>query len=207
MDFIDRDSGERYTISHKDQNGWDRAEEIAISFGFTQRTWSPCNCGDWDEKEQAYIVAASTIKHWEAFFEKYAAYDEALNGLKRKYDKDEVEALHGFFFDDYFIENFMEAYRDTLFILKARYDIQHMRRVGSFEANLPADNAEYCKETLYQRNDESFFIVGEGGGMSPYGRRQEDGSLGRGECSYSISDAEANKWITKHGSVAPFGAH
>ena len=58
-------------------------------------------------------------------------------------------------------------------------------------------NAHWHAETLYRKKNGEFFLVCDGGALSPYGEHLTDGSRIAGKFIRPLSDEEALDWVAK----------
>lgn len=82
-------------------------------------------------------------------------------------------------------------------INQKRYNTETAKEVGNYAAPCASNDAEYWRETLYQKRTGEFFIHGEGGGSSRYANRLADG-WGWGERLVPLSYDEAREWVKKY---------
>ena len=90
-------------------------------------------------------------------------------------------------------------------IIKGRlYNTDTAKEIGCYR-NGSIYDAHGFRETLYQKRTGEFFIHGEGGGFSGYGRHCPDGWTS-GEKIRLLSYEDARKWVEKYLSVDKYEA-
>ena len=73
-----------------------------------------------------------------------------------------------------------------------RYNINTAEFIASWDNDLPYMDFGYLKETLYRKRTGEFFLYGEGGARTKYGRVDDDGRTYIGsEKIIPLTDAEA----------------
>lgn len=77
-----------------------------------------------------------------------------------------------------------------------RYDTNTATKVAVDEKH--TGGFDDWSETLYRKNTGEFFLFGEGGPMTQYRKRMEDGSLGYGEEIIPLSLDGAKRWCEDH---------
>ena len=77
-----------------------------------------------------------------------------------------------------------------------RYDTDKATRVAFDEKH--TGSFDDWSESLYRKNTGEFFLFGEGGPMTQYRKRMEDGSLGYGEEIIPLSLDGAKRWCEEH---------
>ena len=77
-----------------------------------------------------------------------------------------------------------------------RYNINTAEFIASWDNDLPYMDFGYLKETLYRKRTGEFFLYGEGGARTKYGRVDDDGRTYIGsENIIPLTDAEARTWL------------
>ena len=193
MKFIVAETGEEREVRYE-EDGIDSALDVAIACGLFYD-----DSVVYENEAGEIIAPLEDVEFWEDYFKRLKMVDSELGELKAKYGSDEVMDIYyremGDGCDIETLESAIETIRSTL---EERYNLETARLIGIWGSNLPTTDFRYYKESLYQQDTGEFFIVGEGGPMSGYGQACGKGSIGWGECTYSISKAKAEKWIAEH---------
>lgn len=79
-----------------------------------------------------------------------------------------------------------------------RYDTDTATRVHAHDNGAQVNDFHYYSEDLYQKKTGEFFLLKEGGAMSPAGRSLPDGGMGWGEDLYPLTDSEARQWAERN---------
>lgn len=78
------------------------------------------------------------------------------------------------------------------------FDTEKATEIGGWHSpHLPTDFA-YHEETLYRTTAGRWFLHGEGGASSPYGRQVEANTFGSGSRIVPLTDGEAREWAETH---------
>lgn len=82
-----------------------------------------------------------------------------------------------------------------------RYDTDKAELVGEYESNYRRRDFKWFKASLYvSPKARRFFLAGEGGAMTRFAQRVDNGSTG-GEDLIPMELAEAREWAEQHLSV------
>jgi hypothetical protein len=89
-----------------------------------------------------------------------------------------------------------------------RYDTAKATKIGSASNNLPASDFHAWSETLYRApRSGRFFLAGEGGALSRYGRANERGDRHWGERIIPLTPADARTWCEQNLDCAEWAVH
>lgn len=190
MDFIVKETGERKRVSCLAKNGTDVAIDVATTCGFLENDEAV-----WDGEEDAYIAPEEVVEYWMEFFEIYNSCEEELDHLRDLYGDEVDEVYSEEMGGDFDIDRFKDGVEATKAILQKRYDTATARLIAHYESEFSLSDFRYFDESLYQQDDGSYFIAGEGGPMTRYGVGDADGSRYYGKGSYSVTAAEAQRWF------------
>ena len=80
------------------------------------------------------------------------------------------------------------------------YNTETATLIGSDGFSYPGD-FHYWEETLYQKKNGQFFLVGEGGPLTRYREQTETNAWTDGKILNPLSLAEAQEWAEQHISV------
>ena len=83
------------------------------------------------------------------------------------------------------------------------YDTETAKEIGSTYNGLNCGDSSYCEEKLYLKKTGEFFLYGEGGPMTKYGRAVGDG-YAWGESIVPIDIADAKKWVQENLDVETY---
>jgi hypothetical protein len=83
---------------------------------------------------------------------------------------------------------------------KKRYNTETAKTVASWHNGHYANDFKSCEETLYKTPKGAYFIVGEGGPMSKYGK-QIGNSRHWGTGMRVITEAEAVDWLEETDNI------
>lgn len=192
MKIIIKETGEKKEVLFMDKNGFDWSEDTAASNGFDMSQFPH------DDEEDAFIMPKYEADYWVDFFETMNFCEDELNNLRNRYDADEVNSVLWDEMPEFDIDVYKEAVKNTAAILQRRYDIEAAQLVASYDSNLDESSFHYFKESLYRRDDGSYFLAGEGGPMTKYLRLDASGAQAYGERSFSITAAQAQAWLAKY---------
>jgi hypothetical protein len=81
------------------------------------------------------------------------------------------------------------------------YDTEKAKAVCSWSNGYYGDDFHRCNETLYRTDKGNWFLHGEGGALSIYGKQTGDGSCG-GCVLVPFSEDDAFEWLQEKGDVA-----
>lgn len=87
-----------------------------------------------------------------------------------------------------------------------RYDTETATVIAEWSNGYLYSDFAYCAETLYRTKKGTWFLNGEGGAHSRYGRSVGDRICG-GSRIVPLSDAEAREWLESHRETAAIDAH
>lgn len=62
----------------------------------------------------------------------------------------------------------------------------------------------YYREELHRKKDGEFFLFGEGGGLSKYAHRSEDGGFDGGEAITPLTEEGARRWMEHNASIEEY---
>ncbi len=79
-----------------------------------------------------------------------------------------------------------------------KYDTNSATLVASVNNGNNGDFGHWS-ESLYIKKNNEFFLYGEGGPMTIYGRELEDNSRGYGESITPLNESEAKAWLEENG--------
>jgi hypothetical protein len=79
------------------------------------------------------------------------------------------------------------------------YDTEAAQSLHTYEPIADGGDFHYFIETLYATPKGSYFVAGEGGGMSPYAESLGGGSTGGGSGIRPMSLEEAMDWLEETG--------
>lgn len=198
MDFIVRETGEKCTVSELSANGRDYAQDTAFRYDFLQYCLEK-GIVVRDEEKNAYIASWDMVQYWKRFFGAYQVLKDDLDRLRQEYDSNQVNGIFSLFLEDFDLESYQRAFKGTSLVLQRRYNTNTARLIGTHSSGLPTDNPHYYTVSLYRQKDGEYFMVGEGGPESQYGREGKDGGMLSGRRSFSVPEAEARKWMEKYG--------
>ena len=77
------------------------------------------------------------------------------------------------------------------------YNTESAREVGYYQYSNPSD-CHWYGETLYRKRTGEYFLHGEGGAMSQYGRKVGQNEWTGGESIIPIAYERARDWAEKH---------
>ena len=83
-----------------------------------------------------------------------------------------------------------------------KYDTDTVEKLG--ERWNGESDLMYCMETLYRKKTGEYFIHGEGGPMTIYGKYLGNGSFGGGQEIKPLSEAEAREWALEYLSTGEY---
>lgn len=190
MEFIIKETGKRVTVECGNERQYGSAEDVALHHGLDPALR--------DDEENAFVLSQDDADWWVEFFKTYNSCGGKIEELEKKYSWKEIHEILNDEMGEFDIECYEDAVKRTADILQKRYNTENARLVSSYESDLPTSDFSYVKESLYQRDDGSYFLVGEGGAMSRYNQMDELGGRTYGEGSYPITVAEAQRWLMKH---------
>lgn len=75
-----------------------------------------------------------------------------------------------------------------------KYNTETARELGKWSTLSPRGYADFYEEILYQKETGEFFLYGEGGPKSKYGKNSGDGARAEGWNITPLSENEAKKW-------------
>lgn len=81
-----------------------------------------------------------------------------------------------------------------------KYDTETAKEIGRYECNL-TNGLDYLCETLYLKKTGEFFLTGEGGARTRYGKATSDGEYCSGKDIEPLTEREAREWLEEHGGV------
>ena len=190
MEFIIKETGKRVTAECRNERQDGCAEDVAINCGL--------DISLRDDEENAYVVSQEDADWWVEFFQTLNVCAEEIEGLEKKYSGEEIREILNDEMGEFDIDYYEEAIKRTADILQKRYNTENARLVSSYESDLSSSEFSYVKESLYQRDDGSYFLAGEGGEMTRYSQMDGCDGCTYGEGSYSITAAEAQEWLAEH---------
>ena len=77
------------------------------------------------------------------------------------------------------------------------YNTETAEELAYWSNGLGPTDWHYCSETLHRTGKGSYFLFGEGGGLTKYAERY--GSMrGPGSTIVPLSESEARKWVEEH---------
>ena len=79
-----------------------------------------------------------------------------------------------------------------------RYDTATAQEIGAWWNGYPTSDFHYCEEKLYLTSKGNFFLAGEGGPLSRYGRPAYGGGTCGGEGIIPLSQEDALSWCEEH---------
>jgi hypothetical protein len=78
------------------------------------------------------------------------------------------------------------------------YSTETAEMVYDWDNGCYTDDFNYCSETLYRTKKGSFFLYGEGGAMSCYGRSVGRNEWSGGETLRPLTADQAFRWLEEH---------
>jgi len=85
-------------------------------------------------------------------------------------------------------------------IARKRYDTETATKVAEWWNGVYYEDFGFCKETLYLTSRQAWFLHGEGGASSSYGRFVGGGFV-RGEAIRPLTPNEVRQWCEQHQKV------
>jgi len=79
-----------------------------------------------------------------------------------------------------------------------KYDTDTATACGEYNNGLGVGDFNSLSETLYRKKTGEFFLHGDGGAMTRYGKHDGDGMQCGGADIVPISEAEAREWGENH---------
>jgi hypothetical protein len=83
------------------------------------------------------------------------------------------------------------------------YDTKKAEVLG-FDDYGYAGDFESWTERLYRTPKGAYFLAGEGGALTKYGRPAEGGGMGGGWAITPLSEAEAKRWMEHHCTTSEY---
>ena len=77
------------------------------------------------------------------------------------------------------------------------YNTETATWIASYSNGLGRSDFAYCLEEMYKTRKGSYFIYGEGGGLSRWAKPCGDGTTG-GEGIVAVRESEALYWLERH---------
>lgn len=87
------------------------------------------------------------------------------------------------------------------------YDTSEAEAIANWSNNLERTDLNYTNETLYRMKNGDYFLHGEGGGDTYYGRPGEDGSWGYGQLLRPFDEYDGLEWCQEHDLQLAIDAH
>ena len=84
-------------------------------------------------------------------------------------------------------------------IHRKKYDTDTAEKICGFSVD--DGDIGYTSETLYRKKAGEFFLYGEGGPLSVYGKPDEDGSMCSASEIFPFSENEAKEFVEEYGSA------
>ena len=81
------------------------------------------------------------------------------------------------------------------------YNTETATKIDSYSNRLGYNDFRHLSETLYQKKNGEFFLVGEGGPMTEYCTYYDDNSWGGGTDIIPLTYNKAKEWAQKHMDV------
>jgi hypothetical protein len=78
------------------------------------------------------------------------------------------------------------------------YDTETAHKVARIDNGYPSSDFNWFAETLYKTRRGAYFVHGEGGAMSRFGKRHGD-SIGCGEAIWPLCETSAIDWLANNG--------
>ena len=88
-----------------------------------------------------------------------------------------------------------------------RYNTETAQEIGSSSGKAYRGDFHYCSESLYRTPRGNFFLCGEGGPLSRYGRPAYGGGTCGGEGIIPVSKEDALSWCEEHLDIEDYQAY
>jgi predicted DNA binding CopG/RHH family protein len=78
------------------------------------------------------------------------------------------------------------------------YNTETSKRIGTWDNGLSYSDFSFCEETLYKNTKGAYFLYGEGGARSKYGKQVESNNWSGGSSIEPMTAEEAQEWAEEH---------
>ena len=83
-------------------------------------------------------------------------------------------------------------------INKKRYSTESAKKIAEWSSGGSMSDFRYASEELYRKKTGEFFLYGEGGAMSQWGKNNGDNTRSWGEDIRPLTEEQAMDWVEKY---------